>query len=343
MSAANICVVRVLLCLLAALMCTEVAFAGGIADEPCPNVRGEHTNTCVPGTVGAPYLVRFVETEGSGCGPGRQTFHFDSGTLPPGLSLAEDGLLSGVSTAAGTFRFYVEMREPQNDPANCAGKRTQKQFTVTVREKPWIVALPPPTRMAEVGVPLRIRLRARGGSGGFRWLSPTGSLPPGVRLSTRGWLEGTPRSAGVYGFVLVAADTEARLVRWSAKLSVAPSLALKGPTLPTAHVDRPYVGRISTVGGTSPRSWRLVNGRLPLGLVLETQAGRLAGTPRAPGRYVISIEVSDRLNARSTRRFVLRVRASASGSRPRPPCASTSDTPPSEVREDLRPPSLSCR
>jgi hypothetical protein len=28
--------------------------------------------------------IRFVESDGSGCGPGRQTFHLDSGLLPPG-------------------------------------------------------------------------------------------------------------------------------------------------------------------------------------------------------------------------------------------------------------------
>src|SRR4029453_10998159 len=81
--------------------------AGGIADQPCANVAGENTNTCPPGEFGTPYSVRFVEQEGSGCGPGRQTFHLDSGLLPPELALAADGTLSGIPTQAGTFQFYV--------------------------------------------------------------------------------------------------------------------------------------------------------------------------------------------------------------------------------------------
>lgn len=194
-AAANVREVRLLLCSLVALACTDVALGGGIADEPCPNAHGEHTNTCAPGTVGAPYAVRFVETEGSGCGPGRQTFHFDSGELPPGLSLAPDGVLSGFSTEAGAFQFYVEMREPQNDPANCAGKRTQKQFTVMVREKPWIDAVPSTAPAAEVGVPFRIRLRARGGSGVFRWRPTVGSLPTGVNCPFRRCFRSTASSS----------------------------------------------------------------------------------------------------------------------------------------------------
>ena len=35
--------------------------AGGISDETCPNVRGENTNTCPPGTLGTPYSIRFGE------------------------------------------------------------------------------------------------------------------------------------------------------------------------------------------------------------------------------------------------------------------------------------------
>ena len=64
-----------------------------------------------------PYSIRFVESDGSGCGPGRQTFHLDSGRLPPGLTLAQDGTLNGTAMQAGSFQFYVEMREPQDDPS----------------------------------------------------------------------------------------------------------------------------------------------------------------------------------------------------------------------------------
>lgn len=125
---------------------------GGISDEPCPNVAGEHTNTCPPGKLGTSYSITFVETDGSGCGPGEQTFHFDSGALPAGLTLASNGTLSGTPTQLGTFRFYVEMREPQDDPAHCAGKRTQKRFTLTICRDLGIVSSPPRPPRAEQGV-----------------------------------------------------------------------------------------------------------------------------------------------------------------------------------------------
>ena len=163
--------------LVAVLTVAPDAHAGGISDETCPNVAGENTNTCPAGTVGVPYSLRFTEREGSGCGPGKQTFHFDSGTLPPGMTLAPDGTLNGTSFQPGSFQFYVEMREPTNDPANCAGKRTQKQFTLKIRRQPWIVSIPAVTSRSEVGVPFRSELRARGGSGIFAWSLASGRLP----------------------------------------------------------------------------------------------------------------------------------------------------------------------
>lgn len=87
----------------------------GIADEPCPTIAGENTNTCPVGTVGQPYAIQFREAEGSGCGPGKQTFTVDSGTFPPGLTLASSGHVSGTPTSDGSFRFYVKIAEPQGE------------------------------------------------------------------------------------------------------------------------------------------------------------------------------------------------------------------------------------
>ena len=156
-----------------------------ISDETCPTIAGENTNTCPAGTVGAPYSISFRESDGSGCGPGRQTFHLDSGVLPPGLSLASDGTLSGTSLQPGSFQFYVEMREPEDDPASCAGKRTQKKFTLKIRRQLSIVADPFVTPRSEVGEPFSMTLRARGAPASSPGRSPQdGSLPGSGSLLT---------------------------------------------------------------------------------------------------------------------------------------------------------------
>ena len=222
----NVTIVRSALAvaLVAVLTVAPDAPAGGISDETCPNIAGEHTNTCPAGTVGVPYSIRFTESEGSGCGPGRQTFHFDSGILPPGidactrrhperhvLSARELPVLRGDARAGGRS-------------CHCAGKRTQKQFTLKIRRQPWIASSPAVTPRSEVGCLSESALRARGGSGIFAWSLASGRLPEGLRLFADGSIEGTPRSNGTYRFTATAEDTEGRTVGWKVELAVAARL-----------------------------------------------------------------------------------------------------------------------
>jgi Putative Ig domain len=291
------------LTVIAVLTVSSDAPAGGISDEPCPNVAGENTNTCPAGTVGTPYSIRFRERDGAGCGQGRQTFHHDSGVLPPGLQLALDGTLRGTSFQPGTFRFYVEMREPIDDPTHCAGKRTQKQFTLTIRRQPWIVPSSAVTPRSEVGVPFRMAPRARGGSGIFAWSLVSGRLPAGLRIFADGSIAGTPRSPGTYSLTARARDTESRTLDWSTELSVAPRLRVRTLRLPPAHIARRYRAELATVGGIGPTIWKLTHGRLPRGIRLHSRLGRLTGTPTDAGRYVVTLEVRDRLKVVRTKSF----------------------------------------
>jgi hypothetical protein len=244
----------------AALAAAAEGPAGGIADQPCMNVAGENTNTCPPGEVGTPYSVRFVEGEGSGCGLGEQTFHLDSGLLPPELALATDGTLSGIPTQAGTYQFYVEMREPQDDPANCAGKRTQKQFTLKICNRLGIVTSPAFPPLAEARVPFRMTLSWCGGNGGLAWRVSAGELPPGLTLRPEGSIAGTPRVPGTYRFNATATDAQRRAARYAGTISVAPSLRLRAQKVPAARVGRTYRAKLRAMGGVAPKVWTVERG-----------------------------------------------------------------------------------
>jgi hypothetical protein len=285
------------LALVAALAVSGAAPAGGISDEPCPNVAGEHTNTCPAGVLGTTYSLRFVETDGSGCGPGAQTFHFDSGVLPAGLTLAPDGTLNGTPTQLGTFRFYVEMREPQDDPAHCAGKRTQKQFTLTICRSLAIVSSPARPPRAEQGVRFGMALSVCGARGQARWSVSAGTLPPGLTLRLDGRVGGVPRAAGVYRFTATATDSLSRIAEYTRTIAVEPALRVGSRRLAVATVGRSYRAALAPMGGVSPMVWRVVRGHLPRGVRLESTRGVLHGTPRAAGRSHVTLEVRDGLGA----------------------------------------------
>jgi Putative Ig domain len=293
--------------LVASLAVAATALAGGIADEPCLNVAGENTNTCPPAKVGAPYSLRFVEREGSGCGPGRQTFHLDSGELPPALTLAPDGTLSGVPARAGTYRFYVEMREPQDDPAHCAGKRTQREFTLQVCDRLGIVATPALPK-AEIRAPFRMSLSWCDGVGALTW-STAGAVPAGLALRADGSLAGVPRVAGRYRFTVTATDFRQRVARYPATISVAPRLQVETARVPPARVGRPYRTKVAVTGGVAPRFWRITRGRLPRGLRLDIGTGVLSGVAKSAGRHRVTVQVKDGLELKATRTITVVVLA----------------------------------
>ena len=58
------------------------------------------------------------------------------------------------------------------------------------------------------GIPYNQTLQATGGSGGYTgWSISTGSLPPGLSLSSGGVISGTPTSAGTYSFTATVTDS----------------------------------------------------------------------------------------------------------------------------------------
>ena len=207
--------------------------------------------------------------------------------------------MNGFAVEAGTFKFYVEMREPQDDPTHCVGKRTQKQFTLKIRNQPWITSTPAIPPGSELGIPFRMTLRARGGSGIFSWEPVAGKLPVGLRLRGDGSIVGIPRISGTYRFVARARDTEARSLRWPVMLDVAPRLVVRTQRLPAAKVGRFYSAGLTTAGGVAPKVWKLTRGRLPTGIRLAPGLGRFTGTPSEAGTHVVTVEASDGLKAKA--------------------------------------------
>ncbi len=260
-----------------------------------------------PATVGQPYTdtlaTRQVVSLNPLSGPDVQaTWSLQSGALPPGITLSTSGVLSGTTTAEGSYGFVVK--------AQTGSPVDTETYTLTVRQ-PVVVSSPfaPAQRPnAEVGVRFAKTLTAAGGSGTYTWSLSSGALPSGVALdASKGTLSGTPQAAGSFAFGLSATDAEGRVGTVNASLTVAPRLAIKTLRLKAAKLARTYRATLVTVGGVAPLKWRVVRGKLPLGVRLSQNLGTLAGTPRRIGTYRVIVEARDALGARSQRTLVLLV------------------------------------
>jgi hypothetical protein len=135
---------------------------------------------------------------------------------------------------------------------------------------------------------------ATGGTPPLRW-SESGTLPPGLALSTSGQVSGTPATAGTYQVSVTVTDSSVPSLRTSASVSVkvadsAIKIAPASPPAGTVSYAYPEF-KFSANGGSPPYAWT-ATGTLPPGLMLSAD-GALSGTPTQTGTFAFSVIPTD--------------------------------------------------
>jgi len=157
--------------------------AGPSLNFPTPPVGWTHT------------VYSYTLTESGGTAP--FAWSVSTGSLPPGISLSAYGTLTGTPTATGTYSFTVKVTDANGQTATQATSLTIKTGVSTT------FAAPP---AGQVGVAYTDTLTAAGGTAPYTWSVNSGSLPPGISLSSAGVLAGTPTTAGSYPFAVNVID-----------------------------------------------------------------------------------------------------------------------------------------
>ncbi|MBO9663143.1 kelch repeat-containing protein [Dokdonella sp.] len=185
------------------------------------------------------------------------------GALPDGMSLGEDGALSGTPTASGNFAFRVRA----TDGSGGTGPYSITQdYTLDVAA-PQIVLTPESLPNAAVGVAYpAATISAAGGSAPYEYAVSDGALPEGLSLDPQsGVLSGTPTAAGTADFVVAA--TDAHDFRGTRSYRVA--IAAAGSTLALSSSGNPSrLGEAVTFTATLSRDAdRAPNGTPPDGAI----------------------------------------------------------------------------
>ncbi len=247
------------------------------------------------GAQGIPYSQQF--TTSGGTAP--YTYAYESGTLPPGLSISATGLLSGTPTTLGSFTFTIKS---QDSTTISTGGVWLKLHTVTVviNAAPTIVVSP--TALpggAAVGSAYSTTITASGGTSPYTFAVSAGTLPAGLTLSPGGGLSGTPTAGGTFNFTVRATDASGAPGPFSGTqaytLSVAaPTITLPATALANGTMGATYSATLNPAsGGTSPYTYAVTGGALPPGLALSPSTGTLSGTPSAAGNFNFSVTATD--------------------------------------------------
>jgi len=260
-----------------------------------PTTFAVGTATLKPAVAGSPYSAK-LETSGR---PSTTTWTLTSGSLPAGLALSRDGVISGTPSAPGSSTFTVEVTGTALD---FSGTRTaSRQYTLQVLAA---LALSASRTTGEVRTRFAGALAATGGQAPYTWTA-TG-LPPGLALGTHGSFSGRPSSAGTYTVGVQVTDATGAVQATQLRLVVRPHLAIGTKRLRGAAVGRAYRATLTARGGVDGKRWS-VRG-LPRGLRVQATTGAIVGVPRTAGKVRLKVVVRDGLGATSAKTLVLAVR-----------------------------------
>lgn len=84
-------------------------------------------------TVGEPYSQEFTAFGLTSAGV--EIFALESGELPPGLSLSEDGLLEGTPTTAGEYSFVLRGEPNSDEDSTCTAQPAFGDYTLIVEDE----------------------------------------------------------------------------------------------------------------------------------------------------------------------------------------------------------------
>ena len=91
---------------------------------------------CPTAYVGEKYEIEIESEEGSGCSPIYDYFEIVNSTLPAGLTMSRDGVISGVPTSAGFTRFWIrnhDLTEANGGPDWCERDDvSEREFSIYV-------------------------------------------------------------------------------------------------------------------------------------------------------------------------------------------------------------------
>ena len=161
------------------------------------------TTTSLPGGTNGAFYSQQLNASG-----GQQPYSWSlapySGSLPPNLTLANNGVLSGTLATSGTFYFYARVTDAAAPPTTAD---SSSPLQLSIANQPLQIAsvsLPSGT----VGATYSAQLVATGGQPPYGWSLAAGSasLPQNLTLSSGGGISGTPTTNGTFNFIVRATD-----------------------------------------------------------------------------------------------------------------------------------------
>jgi hypothetical protein len=213
---------------------------------------------------------------------GGYTYAVMAGSLPPGLSLAPSGAITGTPTTAGTFNFMVTAT---GFSGLC---NTSQNYTVVIG-CPTITLSPATLPNATLNTSYPATITASPAGGGYTFAVTSGLLPAGLTFNSNGSFSGAPTQSGTFNFRVTATGFGSCSGFHDYMLTVGcPAITVNPATLPGGTVGTGYSQSVSATPAGA-YSFSVVSGVLPNGLTLNASTGTITGAPTINGSFNFTI------------------------------------------------------
>jgi hypothetical protein len=202
-----------------------------------------------------------------------------NGTMPDGLSLnPTTGTIYGKPTEQKILTFTIEVND-SDAPAQLA----ESTFTIEILTDDLYIYTPDLPN-CRISTAYSADIKAVLGHPPYTWQEKSGQIPPGITLKTSpnsAKLEGIPDTPGDYEFTLEVKDSNlpGKNDTKTYTIKIYDTLTFQTNNLKTGEKSKTYSDSIYITGGQFPYIWRIIQGKLPDGLQLNSGTGHISGIP----------------------------------------------------------------
>lgn len=230
-----------------------------------------------------------------------------SGTLPPGLTLASNGTISGTPTQAGTFSFAVQANGSPNNDTRALSIFVLAPLDLGLAPTGAPASAQPVPVNMKLATPFSWGVKATGGREPYSY--SVDRLPAGITLNPDGTVTGTPALAGTTRSTITVRDARGTSDTLQVTFTTRALLAFHKTKLPRiGKVGRLYSWRVPVAGASETKIY-LVSGRIPPGLELDEATGFLTGRPLVAGTFRVKFWVLGDAGTQISKTYRVKIQA----------------------------------
>ena len=243
--------------------------------------------------------------------PGASTFQ----SLPQGLNLSLDGVISGVPTGSAPIPASNQTYTFKAKATDLVGKFSIVTFTLTIlrAEPPEILSACPLPEGLELFIYPAVTLKGAKGKINYSWsVSPAASFPPGLKLDpSTGVISGKPTLKGLFNFEITLRDKNGLSANKSCSINIRPAPEIiKKQIFSCVRVGDTLYEEIEARGGDQPYTWSVTGGAPPgIGIVQSSPSkGKIGGTFTTAGFFQVNIKAAEKGSRVDIEQFSFEVR-----------------------------------